>query len=108
MKRMNFRDPVEYIVKRYEKKIGTKISVILDADNPNLNLPEYPVKLVRDNTKKVVKVIYAEDTSSEWSKELIRNSEGYVYKIKTIFPDGSSKTVEIFKSDNMVDNINYV
>ncbi|KEH98248.1 hypothetical protein [Clostridium massiliodielmoense] len=108
MKRMNFREPVEYIVNRHEKKRNTKISVIEDASNFNLKLPEYPVRLLRDGSKKVIKVIYAEGTSSQWSKELIRNSKGHVYKIKTIFPDSSSKTIEIFKNSNLVDYIDYV
>src|SRR3712207_6143569 len=105
---MNFREPVEYIVSRHEKKKNTKISVIENANDPNLNLPEYPVRLLRDETKKVIKIIYSEGTDSQWSRELIRNSKGQVYKMKTIFPDSSSKTVKVFRNSNLVEYIDYV
>lgn len=45
----------------------------------------------------------------QWSEELIRDSNGKVYRIKTTYPDGSTKTIQINKgSDNLVDNIDYV
>lgn len=104
----NFREPVEFIVNKLDKKKKTKINVIEDANNSNLKLPEYPVNIIRNSNNKVEKVVYAKGTSKEWSEELIRNSKGQVYRIKTVFSDGSSKTIEIFKNNNLVDYIDYV
>ncbi|MBU3185665.1 hypothetical protein [Clostridium estertheticum] len=109
MANINFREPVEYIIKRYDKRKNTKITVEDDADKFKVELPEYPCRLVRGANKKVNKVIYAEGTGSEWSEELIRGIKGKVFQIKTTYPDKSSKTVELFKDlDNRVETIKYV
>ncbi|MBU3171347.1 hypothetical protein [Clostridium estertheticum] len=109
MANINFREPVEYIIKRYDKKRNTKITVEDDADKFKVELPEYPCRLVRNVNKKVNKVIYAEGTGVEWSEELIRGNDGKVFQIKTTYPDKSSKTVELFKNvNNSVETIKYV
>lgn len=109
MQTNNFREPVEYIIKRHEKKKNTKVIVIDDADKAKIDLPEYPCRLVRDETKKVVKCLYMEGTELEWSEEFIRNSNGEIYKIKTVYPDKSTKTIELIKNTaDKVELIDYV
>ncbi|MBU3155187.1 hypothetical protein [Clostridium estertheticum] len=109
MANINFREPVEYIIKRYDKKRNTKITVEDDANKSKVELPEYPCRLVRNEAKKVISVLYAEGTESEWSEALIRDVNGKVFQIKTTYPDKSSKTVELFKDmDNRVEKIKYV
>ncbi|APC41052.1 hypothetical protein [Clostridium estertheticum] len=109
MATINFREPIEYIIKSYDRKKNTKITVEDDASKSKVELPEYPCRLVRNEAKKVISVIYSEGTASEWSEELIRNTEGEVFQIKTIYPDKSFKTIELFKNtDNGVETIKYV
>ncbi|KAA8676207.1 hypothetical protein ACFHWD_14620 [Clostridium sp. MT-14] len=107
----NFRDPVVYILNQELRKrnVGNRISIDTGEQPYTDELVEYPVQLVRDsNTKKVVKCIYGTG-SEEWSEELIRDSSGKVYRIKTTYPDGSTKTIQINKDSNdLVDNIDYV
>lgn len=108
MRSMNFREPVEYIIRQHEKKRNTHI-VVDDDENYKGELPEYPCRLIRNENKKVVKIIYAGNTELEWSEELIRNSEDKVYQIKTTYPDKTEKTIELFKNtDNRVETIDYV
>lgn len=109
MQETNFRRPVEYIIKRYHQKNNTHIVEVTDAEKDNLNLPEYPCRLVRSSDGKVEKVIYAEGTELEWSEELIRDADGKVYQIKITYPDGSYKTIELFKNDDdKVETIDYI
>lgn len=107
----NFRDPVVYILNQELRKrnVGNNVSIDTEEQPYTDELVEYPVQLVRDlDTKKVVKCIYGTG-EEQWSEELIRNSEGKVYQIKTTYPDGSARTVQINKgSDNLVDNIDYI
>lgn len=107
----NFRDPVVYILNQELRKrsLGNKISVDAPPSEYSGELVEYPIQLVRDSTtKKVIKCIYGTG-EEQWSEELIRNAEGKVYQIKTNYPDGSAKTVQINKdSDDLVDNIDYI
>lgn len=107
----NFRDPVVYILNQELRKrsLGNKISVDAPPSEYSGELVEYPVQLVKDSTtRKVTKCIYGTG-SDQWSEELIRDSLGKVYRIKTTYPDGSTKTIQINKgSDNLVDNIDYV
>ena len=107
----NFRDPVVYILNQELRKrnVGNRISIDTGEQPYTDELVEYPVQLIRDsNTKKVVKCIYGTG-SEEWSEELIRDSSGKVYRIKTTYPDDSTKTVQINKdSNNLIDNIDYV
>ncbi|ADK16167.1 hypothetical protein [Clostridium ljungdahlii] len=107
----NFREPVVYVLDQELRKRNLKNKISIDTgDQPySGELVEYPVQLVRDsNTKKVVKCIYGTGTD-QWSEELIRDTNGKVYRIKTTYPDGSTKTIQINKGlDNLVDNIDYV
>lgn len=113
MKQNDFRKPVVYILDQELRKRDLKNKIRLGDDTINEEyngeLPEYPVRLVRDETGKVSKVIYAEYTELEWREELIRNAEGKVYRIKTIYPDNTEKTIELFKNnENKVEIIDYV
>ncbi|WP_243103901.1 hypothetical protein [Clostridium sp. JN-1] len=107
----NFRDPVVYVLNQELRKKNLKNKISMDTSPAEYSgdLVEYPVQLVRDsNTKKVVKCIYGTGTN-QWSEELIRDTNGKVYRIKTTYPDGSIKTIQINKDlDNLVDNIDYV
>ena len=107
----NVREPIVYVLNQELRKRDLKNRVSIDTgDQPyNGELVEYPVKFIRDSsTKKVIKFIYGTG-SEQWSEELIRNTEGKVYRIKTTYPDGSTKTIQINKgSDNLVDNVDYV
>lgn len=107
----NFREPVEYVIKRYVQRSNLHI---VPSDNNSstptqLNLPDYPCRIVRDIEGKVSKAVYAEGTSQEWSEELIRDMNGKVYQIRTTFPDLTSNTVEIFKgATGAVESIDFV
>ncbi|MEY7998600.1 hypothetical protein AB8U03_00040 [Clostridium sp. Mt-5] len=107
----NFREPVLYVLNQELRKRNLRNKVSIDTGEQPYKgeLVEYPVKLMRDpSTKKVIKCVYGTDTD-QWSEELIRDSSGKVYRIKTTYPDGSIKTVQINKdSDNLVDNIDYI
>lgn len=111
MANTDFRKPVVYILDQELRKRNLRNKIQVDGGDSKYKgeLPEYPVRLVRDMNKKVIKCIYAENTELQWEEELIRNSQGKVYKIKTIYPDKTHKTVELFKnSDNRVETIEYV
>lgn len=107
----NFREPVVYVLDQELRKRNLKNRISIDTGEQPYSgeLPEYPVQLIRDTTtNKVIKCIYGTGTD-QWSEELIRNSEGKVYQIKTTYPDDSTKTVQINKdSNNLIDNIDYV
>ncbi|MFL0197269.1 hypothetical protein ACJDU8_17140 [Clostridium sp. WILCCON 0269] len=107
----NFREPVVYVLNQELRKrdLKNKISIDTGTSEYTGELVEYPVQLIRDSsTKKVTKCVYGIGTD-QWSEELIRNSDGQVYQVKTTYPDGSTKTVQINKdSNNLVDNIDYV
>ena len=110
MKQNDFRKPVVYILDQELRKRNLKNKIKLESgEDYKGELPEFPVRLIRNADKKVIKCIYAEGTSLEWSEELIRNIEDKVYRIKTTYPDGSFKTIELFKNtDNKVETIKYV
>ncbi|AAO35683.1 hypothetical protein K144313037_p20090 (plasmid) [Clostridium tetani] len=110
MKQNDFRKPVVYILDQELRRRDLKNKIKFEGgEEYKGELPEYPVRLVRDTNKKVIKCIYAENTELEWSEELIRNTEGKVYKIKTIYPNKSEKAIELFKNpDNRVELIDYV
>ncbi|NOH14880.1 hypothetical protein [Clostridium cochlearium] len=110
MKQNDFRKPVVYILDQELRKRDLKNKIKLEGgEEYKGELPEYPVRLVRDETKKVIKCIYAENTELQWSEELIRNTEGKVYRIKTIYPDKTEKIIELFKNiDDRVELIDYV
>ncbi|OAA91266.1 hypothetical protein [Clostridium ljungdahlii] len=107
----NFREPVVYVLDQELRKRNLKNKISIDTgDQPySGQLIEYPIQLIRNvTTKKVVKCLYGTGTD-QWSEELIRDTNGKVYRIKTTYPDGSTKTIQINKgSDNLVDNIDYV
>ncbi|APM41402.1 hypothetical protein [Clostridium kluyveri] len=107
----NVREPIVYVLNQELRKRDLKNRVSIDTGEESYDgeLVEYPIKLTRDSaTKKVVKCIYGTG-AEQWSEELIRNTEGKVYQIKTTYPDSSTKTVQINKgSDNLVDNVDYV
>lgn len=103
----NFRRPVEYVLNQELRKRNLK-NKLIGSNTDNTNLQEYPVELIRNSEKKVTKILYGVGLK-QWSEELIRDSNGKVYRIKTTYPDGSTKTIQINKgSDNLVDNIDYV
>ena len=110
MKQNDFRKPVVYILDQELRKRDLKNKMKLEGgEEYKGELPEYPVRLVRNESKKVIKCIYAENTELEWMEELIRNTEGKVYRIKTIYPDKTEKTIELFKNiDDRVELIDYV
>lgn len=110
MKQNDFRKPVVYILDQELRKRNLKNKIKLEGgEEYKGELPEYPVRLVRNESKKVIKCIYAENTELEWMEELIRNTEGKVYRIKTIYPDKTEKTIELFKNiDDRVELIDYV
>jgi len=110
MKQNDFRKPVVYILDQELRKRDLKNKMKLEGgEEYKGELPEYPVRLVRNESKKVIKCIYAENTELEWMEELIRNTEGKVYRIKTTYPDKTEKTIELFKNiDDRVELIDYV
>jgi len=111
MRQNDFRKPVEYIIDQELKKrnLRGKINVNSNDNEYKGGLPEYPVKLIRNSDKKVEKVIYAEGTKLQWSEELIRNTEGKIYRVKTIYPDKTEKIIQLFKDiDSKVETIDYI
>ncbi|WP_315114564.1 hypothetical protein [uncultured Clostridium sp.] len=110
MRQNDFRKPVRYIIDQELRKRDLRNKIYMDGDEEYKGeLPEYPCRLVRNENKKVIKCIYAENTELQWEEELIRNREGKVYRIKTTYPDGSFKILELFKNiDNKVETIEYV
>ncbi|KIE46938.1 hypothetical protein U732_1129 [Clostridium argentinense CDC 2741] len=111
MRQNDFRKPVVYILDQELRKRDLRNKIRLDGEKEEYkgDLPQYPCRLVRDESKKVIKCIYAENTGLQWEEELIRNIEGKVYRIKTTYPDGNFKTIELFKNiDGKVETIKYV
>lgn len=111
MRQNDFRKPVVYIMDQELRRRDLKNKIKLDSEETPYKgeFPEYPCRLVRDSNKKVCKVIYGEGTGLEWSEELIRNSQDKVFRIKTIYPDKSEKTIELFKNmENKVELVDYV
>lgn len=107
----NFREPVVYILDQELRKRNFKNKINTQEEQPYVGqLPEYPCRLVRsETTKKVVKIIYAEGTELEWSETLIRNTEGRVYRVKTIYPNKSEKVIQLNKNgEQQVVSITYV
>lgn len=123
----DYRQPIEYVVNQYfeRKKIASSNGL---SKNPNItgnislsqsadindNLPEIPLKMIRDEDRdKVVKIIYGdislleEDEESDpiiWQEELIYDDDGKLQKVKTTYPDGSRVTNELIrdKDDNVI------
>ncbi|EQB3101455.1 hypothetical protein ACYIU4_002818 [Clostridium botulinum] len=100
MKQNDFRKPVVYILDQELRRRDLKNKIKLEGgEEYKGELPEYPVKLIRDNNKKVIRCIYAEGTSLEWSEELIRNTEGRVYRLKIVFPNKTEELRELYDDD---------
>ncbi|PRR77699.1 hypothetical protein CLLI_22630 [Clostridium liquoris] len=106
----NFREPVVYILnqelrkRNFKNQINTQEDPIYSGE-----LPEYPCRIIRDSNNKAYKFIYANGTDLQWEEELIRDSGGKVCRIKTIYPDGNSKTIQLIKNtDNKLEIIDYV
>ena len=111
LRQNDFRKPVVYIMDQELRRRDLKNKIKLEGGESPYNgeLPEYPCRLIRDSNKKVCKIVYGEGTGLEWSEELIRNSQDKVFRIKTIYPDKSEKTIELFKNiDNKVELVDYV
>ncbi|WP_142415401.1 hypothetical protein [Hathewaya massiliensis] len=105
----NFREPVKYVLDQELRKRNFKNQISTDGEYTG-ELPEYPCRLVRDETtNKVGRIIYAEGTELEWSQELIRDSNNKVFRIRTNFPNGAYEILQLFKdSNNKVSNIQVV
>ncbi|WP_129596039.1 hypothetical protein [Anaerophilus nitritogenes] len=114
----DFRDPIEYVVNQYfqEKKM---IGLNSDGEDSGYtlngsfyqddNLPDEPVYIIRDEDKRVKKVVYGnvdillEDEEADpiiWMEELIRDNHGKVEKIKVVYPDGEELVKEIKRNEN--------
>lgn len=102
----NFRDPVVYVLNQELRKrnLRNKVSIEPGWDG---ELIQYPIKLIRDSSKKVTKIIYATG-EDQWFQELIRGATGKIHQIKTTFPDSSTETIQINRFDNVVNTITEV
>lgn len=103
MRQNDFRKPVVYILEQELRRRDLKNKIKLEGgEEYKGELPEFPVRLIRNTDKKVIKCIYAEGTSLEWSEELIRNTENKVYRIKVTFPDKTEQLRELYDDDGDV------
>lgn len=96
---MNFRKPVEYIIKQWDRKRDFKNKINTGPENDD-ELPSYPVFLIRNENTKEVEAIYygSNDDPLQWSQELFRDSKNNkVYKIRENYPDGSHDFIWIDK-----------
>ncbi|MBU3208513.1 hypothetical protein KPL28_02550 [Clostridium algidicarnis] len=112
MPKMNdFRKPVVYILDQELRKRDLKNKLRLSTGEERGykgELQEYPLELIRNSDKKVAKILYGIGVK-KWEEELIRNAEGKVYRIKTTYPDKSTKTIQINKNgERQVISVTYV
>lgn len=105
----DIREPIEYVVDQYFKRMKSMESNLnkklteddltdpIYAVSPDLDLPDHPVTLVRDEQGRVKKAIYGEvdllDSDEEgspvvWQEELVRGTSGRVESVITTYPDG--------------------
>ncbi len=116
----DYREPIERVVDKYfenkrwhsensnELLITNGTSIQAGLPN-NLDLPEAPCKLFRNEQGQVDKIIYGNFESLEseeeccpmvWQEELIRNEQGQVVKILTTYPDGSVSETELIRNED--------
>lgn len=120
---LNSNDPIISIVDKYFKKqklynknantSSNDVSINIPV-NVNKELPEYPLFIVRDNLKRVEKVIHGDirlltvDTEGDvsiWQEKMIRDNRGIVTSCEITYPNGSTVTQMYNRVDGKVDNI---
>ena len=114
MSRFNdVREPIEYVVNQYFEKKRTLSANDSDNYNPldgsylDDSLPEYPLRILRDDDNRAYKFIYGNldallnDEDADpliWQEELIR-TDGRVTSIIRTYPDGE-EVENIFIREN--------
>lgn len=101
----DYREPIEYVVNQYferkrfisrnlEESESTSFSFAQDV---RMDLPELPVRLIRDSKGRVIKAVYGEldlllqDEDADpvvWQEELKRDDKGILVSVITTYPDG--------------------
>ncbi len=120
MSRFNdVREPIEYVVNQYfEKKKSLASNYEEDGYTPHDgsyiddNLPEYPLRILRDENNRAHKFIYGNldallnDEDADpliWQEELIR-TDGKVTSIIRTYPDGEEvENVFIRENDKLIE-----
>lgn len=120
---LNSNDPIIRIVDKYFKKQklynknvnmnSNDVSINIPV-NVNKELPEYPLFIVRDNFKRIEKVIHGdiglltvetEGDVSIWQEKMIRDNNNIVTACEITYPNGSTVTQIYNRVDGKVDNI---
>ena len=96
----NFRQPVEYIIKQWDRKRNFKNKIHVEQYDEDILLPSYPVFFIRNKKQQIETILYgSNDDPLQWSQEFFRNAkDDKVYKIKQNFPDNSHDFIWIDKN----------
>ncbi len=120
----DFREPIEYVVDQHWRSkqftganVANKSVQLSHSSKLDDTLPEYPMKLFKDENGDIYKIVYGDLEALEkiangeegiaiiWQEEFLRDDEGNINLIRTTYPDGLVVDLQIVRENEDITGI---